>query len=441
MASSSSYSVLLRLNCPKVIFGSASYYRSLGKWSARSCASRFNRRGLCTATISSPWLMLPPEIEAGTMSYKFYSLANNKVQTLCPSDEIRDLRVMCRGSSHGWLALWSQHCNVFFNPISRRYIKLPSILNLSIFCKDGLFLYNPISGRLIKLPSILNLATFRKDYIFDPSRYVTKVILSCSPDEDEENCRVLILRDWGYALAFCCPGRSKEWTLMLDENTDDKRYYIDCVYSARLKVFFALTNDRKLETWDLGDLSSPKLIKVDETNIDQGHFYSFVDTFVPFPEKDLVVANEDLLLVIRYIMDHVGPDGSCFDVSDDCCSYAYPHMTIGFDIFKYDDSEKGKFEYLDSSSLGDLAIFVGSHNHSVAIQATEFPGVKPNSIYFTDAYGTGNLEGYNSQMYGHDIGIYNYQNKTVSPCYYPCDASSVKTIMPAPIWFFPSRSI
>ncbi|KAL3629325.1 hypothetical protein CASFOL_026547 [Castilleja foliolosa] len=345
------------------------------------------------------------------------------------------------GSSHGWLALLRPHHNGFYlyNPISRRYIELPSIFNLPIVFKDKFFLYNPISGGLIKLPSILNLATFFKDDILN----VTKVILSCSPDEDEENCRVVIVRDDGPALAFCCSGRSKEWTFMLDEERGE-RFYKDCVYSTSQNLFFGLTHDNELETWDLGDPSSPKLIKVDQTNIKQGHFYSLVDTFLLScgTKEHLVVAKEDLLLVIQYIAYHVGPDGSCFDNSDNSCPYNSRHMTIGFDIFKC-DSEKGKFEYLDRSSLGDLAIFVGKHSHSVAIQATEFPGVKPNSVYFTDAYGTGYLEGgelelgvesyHDIPICGHDNGIYNYQDKIVSPCYYPCDASSVKTITTAPI--------
>ncbi|KAL3629305.1 hypothetical protein CASFOL_026527 [Castilleja foliolosa] len=462
-----SSSSLLRLINAKGIIGSSSNYCMLGKWSARYRSSLFNLRGLSTATMpnqdSSPWLMLPPEIEAGTVSYKFYSVADNKVQTLCPIDKIRNLQLTCRGSSHGWLALLRPHHHeggfylrnpitgrYLHNPISGRLIKVPSILNLPTLFKDSFFLYNPISGRLIKLPSILNLATFFKDDMFGnlgSPRSITKVILSCSPDEDEDNCRAVIVRNSGYAMAFCCPGRSKEWTLMLDEDRD----YKDCVYSARLKLFFTLNSnyyEPRIETWDLRDLSSPKLIKVDETNIKQGHFYSLFHTFVPLrcgTKEHLVVAKEDLLLVVQYIMEDVGPDGSCFEDSDDSYPGNCHHMTIGFDIFKYDDSEKGKFEYLDSSSLGDLAIFVGSHNHSVAIQATEFPGVKPNSIYFTDAYGTGNFQGlesyYNSQICGHDIGIYNYQDKTVSPCYYPCDASSVKPILPAPIWFYPSRTI
>ncbi|KAL3629308.1 hypothetical protein CASFOL_026530 [Castilleja foliolosa] len=431
-----SSSSLFRLINAKGIVGSSSNYCMLGKWSARCSASLFNLRAFSTATAttaikavlnrdSPPWLMLPPEIEAGTTSYKFYSLADDKVLTRCLSDEIRNLRLTCRGSSHGWLALLSQHDGIFlYNPISRRHIKLPSILNLPLRfpCRD-----------------------IRKD-ILASARKVDKVILSCSPDE--ENCRVLIIRDGGNALAFCCPGRSKEWTLVLDENRGSNYYRSDCVYSARLKLFFALAcgNGRKLETWDLGDPSSPKLIKVDETNIKQGHFYSLLHTFSPltYGGKDhLVVAKEDLLLVIQYRMDSVGPDGSCFDLSDNSCPDNYPYMTIGFDIFKY-DSEKGKFEYLDSSSLGDLAIFVGKHSHSVAIQATQFPGVKPNSIYFTDTELTGKLEGnerddnYGLFCCGHDIGIYNYQDKTVSSCYYPCDVPSARRILAAPIWFFPN---
>ncbi|KAL3648032.1 hypothetical protein CASFOL_009000 [Castilleja foliolosa] len=453
-----SSSMPLSLICPKGKIGfSSNNHCMLGKWSAaRCCASSFNRRALgTTATTaieplpkqesSSPWLMLPPEFEAGgkTTSYEFYNLADNKVQTLSPNDEIGDLRLTCRGSSHGWLALLSQQ-------------------------DDGFFLYNPISGRHIKLPSILNLPTSApppKD-ILTSARYVSKVILSCSPDEDEENCRVLILRGSGNPLAFCCPGRSKDWTLMFDD--ENRRCYEDCVYSTRLKLFFVINShistdsyistvrygeifklkERKLETWDLGDLSSPKLIKVDKCN-----YFTTMESFFWYNcvrNEYLVVVDEDLLLVIQYILFSVGPDGSHYDDDDDRYKYeTIPdggrYMTIGFEIFKYDDSEKGKFKYLDRSSLGDLAIFVGKHNHSVAIQATEFPGVKPNSIYFTDGIYTGELEGNESNDWddyfwgsGHDIGIFNYQDKTVSQCYYPCDVQGMKIIVPAPIWFFPN---
>ncbi|KAL3642757.1 hypothetical protein CASFOL_013572 [Castilleja foliolosa] len=443
-----SFSVLLRSICHKLV-----------EWSARSVfASWFNLDAEfrpVTANESvlnqycSPWLMLSPESIGGTMSNKFYSLADNKVETPSPcSDVIRNHRMLtCRGSSHGWLALVSPQ-------------------------DDQLFLYNPISGRHINLPSIVNLPRLPIDDLIS-MRDVAKLILSCSPDEDEENCRAVVINGCGNALAFCFPGRSKEWTMMFDKKRG-RRGYVDIVYSDKQKLFFVLTNNSGIETWDLGDdpSSSPKLIKI--VNLDRNEF------FLSSPLKgavklmcgagtagNLVVAKEDLLLfVIRYVVDYVGPDGQCFGHTDkrrpdyvDPLNWDYDYvdgrhpdrfparchyMTVGFDIWKH-DPKSGKFNYLDSSSLGDLAIFVGEHSHSVAIPAThEFSELKPNSIYFTDGYYTGSLEGRvtRSGLFGrggHDIGIYNYKDRTVSPCYYPCDASSVKTILPAPIWFFPSQ--
>ncbi|GFP85603.1 hypothetical protein PHJA_000704000 [Phtheirospermum japonicum] len=79
-------------------------------------------------------------------------------------------------------------------------------------------------------------------------------------------------------------------------------------------------------------------------------------------------------------------------------------------------------------------MFVGL-NHSFAVSATAANGLKPNSIYFTDERGWRDDVIYG----GHDIGIFDYQNKTISPCYYPCDVQSFKRIRPATIWFTPSQ--
>ncbi|KAL3629393.1 hypothetical protein CASFOL_026615 [Castilleja foliolosa] len=143
----SSSSILLRSILAKGISTSTSNYCNFVKFSARSGASWFNRTGLSTATDTTavqnqdspggPWLMLPPEYEdgdvsykeykvglrqLGKMTYKFYSLLDNKVHTPCPDDVIRELRLVCRGSSHGWLALLGPRDEGFFlyNPITRR---------------------------------------------------------------------------------------------------------------------------------------------------------------------------------------------------------------------------------------------------------------------------------------------------------------------------------
>ncbi|KAL3629344.1 hypothetical protein CASFOL_026566 [Castilleja foliolosa] len=451
-----SSSPLLPSICVNGIFTSSSNYCMFGKWSPKSCASSFKLRGLSTATSTTaieavqnqdspgPWLMLPPEYEdgkhiyndqdgmyeIGKRTYKFYSLLDNKVQTPCFDEVIRDLPLTCRGSSHGWLALLGPQ-------------------------NEGFFLYNPITRRHIKLPSIFNLPKLPGDDILGSTssttwRDVDKLILTCSPDEDEENCRAVIINGFGNMLAFCCPGKSKEWTMMRDEERGD-RAYEDCVYSTSRKMLYGFTNNSGLEIWDLVDPSSPKLIKVDKRNYDQSiEMFLFVMCLY---KEFLVVAGEDLLLVVQYTMDTVGPDGSCFYHLDERPRPDNPrHMTISFDVFKH-DPEKGRFEFMDSSSsLGGFAIFVGQHHDAVAIPATQFPELKPDSIYFTDGYDVGPLDGYDSddddddderdgdkRFSGRDIGIYNYKDKTVSECYYPWDI--VKNKLTTPIWFFPSGKI
>ncbi|KAL3629342.1 hypothetical protein CASFOL_026564 [Castilleja foliolosa] len=443
-----SSSPLLPSICVNGIFTSTSNYCMFGKWSPKSCASSFKLRGLSTATSTTaikavqnedspgPWLMLPPEYEDGKFcraipgmhklgrrSYKFYSLLDNKVQTPCFDEVIRDLPLTCRGSSHGWLALLGP-------------------------CNEGFFLYNPITRRHIMLPSIFNLPKLPLDDFRSSSsptnwRDVRKLILTCSPDEDEENCRAVMINGFGNMLAICCPGKSKEWTMMMDEERGN-RYYNDCVYSTSRKLLYGLTNGSGLETWDLGDPSSPKLTKVDEcTNYTKSEAFFWWSCL---GREFLVIAGEDLLLVVQYIAD-VGPDGSYFDSSDELPRPdIVRHMTIGFDIFKH-DPEKGRFEFVDSSSsLGGLAIFIGQHHDAVAIPATRFPELKPDSIYFTDGYWKGPLDGYdkdddNDERFddGRDIGIFNYRDKTVSEYYYPWDI--VKDKVTTPIWFFPSSTI
>ncbi|GFP92570.1 hypothetical protein PHJA_001401200 [Phtheirospermum japonicum] len=81
-------------------------------------------------------------------------------------------------------------------------------------------------------------------------------------------------------------------------------------------------------------------------------------------------------------------------------------------------------------------MFIGL-NHSFALPAAEYPGLIPNSIYFTDVLRDNTpLKRWVDSIYGcHDVGIFNYENRTFSPCYYPRDFQSIKKIKPPPIWF------
>ncbi|CAA0826383.1 Unknown protein [Striga hermonthica] len=70
-------------------------------------------------------------------------------------------------------------------------------------------------------------------------------------------------------------------------------------------------------------------------------------------------------------------------------------------------------KYVEGSSLGGWALFVGFHIDAVALPAAEFPKLNPNSIYFTDSQQDSMIE--NFPTGGHDIDIFNYENKTVLP--------------------------
>ncbi|KAL3624278.1 hypothetical protein CASFOL_033094 [Castilleja foliolosa] len=410
--------------------GSSKYLISKPATSFKSFSTLFHRQ-MSTAAAQSespPWLMLPPSFEGGAMIHNFYSLTENKVITLTGSREKELSHVMSKpyhyrvltGSSHGYLALFS-----------RRTLDL--------------FLYNPISRRHIKLPPIQNLPNSPKN--------VAKVILSCSPDEDYENCRAVMMYNCTHMLAVCCPGRSKEWTPF-------GRYpdgYDEIVYSSEYQLLFGLTNyDDRLETWDLRGPSSPRMIMstplygdgYSELPHKKGPNYFFMPVedrpcYFRLPVEHLVVADHYLLLVTRFIIESVAPDGSyvdCYDEDSKNC----PHMTIDFDVHKF-DPEKGIFTHVDS--LGELALFIGLESDTVALPAGRFSGLKANSIYFTDTIGTGYWAvlnhrcDYAAPFGGHDNGIFNYEDKTISSCYYPCDVQSVQRILPSPMWFFPSSQI
>ncbi|GER35750.1 hypothetical protein STAS_12052 [Striga asiatica] len=161
--------------------------------------------------------------------------------------------------------------------------------------------------------------------------------------------------------------------------------------------------------------------------------------------EHLVMAGEDLLVVTQYVVCTFDFDGLYVDANDPY-GFSYerglPGVTVDFDVHKY-YPEDGELKYVEGSGscLGGWVLFVGIYGDAVALRAADFPELKPNSIYFTDALEDALIEDDNGDCPsgGHDIGIFNYENKTVSPCYFPCDAKNFRKTFPAPMWVFPSR--
>ncbi|KAL3624277.1 hypothetical protein CASFOL_033093 [Castilleja foliolosa] len=423
---------------PCLISKSPTPFKSLSPLSHRQLSTT----AAASDAAASPCLMLPPSFKCGVINHNFYSLEQNKVITLAGSREKELAEVLVKpfhhralkGSSHGYLALFDED-------------------------SLDLFLYNPISKRYIKLPLIRDLPNTSKKNYFT----VTKVILSCSPDEDYENCRAIMMYNCSL-LAFCLPWRSDKWT-SFGRFPDG---YKEIVYSSENHLLFGLTNkDKCLESWDLRDFSSPTMVmstdlysdnngseskdeeKLMTKRLESEDWYALPEEDRPcyfrFPEDRLVVANYQLLLVTRYMMGNVAPDGSYVDCHKEEAKNC-PHFTIDFDVHKY-NPEKGNFTHLDW--LVDLALFVGGlESDTFALPVSSCSGLKANSVYFTDSTGTSywkTMNGiccdYAAPFGGHDIGIFDYENKTISSCYYPCDVESVEMILPSPMWFFPSSPI
>ncbi|GFP94223.1 hypothetical protein PHJA_001566800 [Phtheirospermum japonicum] len=329
------------------------------------------------------------------MVYQFYSLGENRVLGFKkrPEEEsMVDNNYNILGSCHGWLVLLNKHdCDMFLS--------------------------NPLTGGHIKLPPIQALPD------------IPILIFDCSPDEKDGSCRVIIAYgERRNRLAFCCPGTSTEWTTL-----GDLSGYESCVYSSRQGLFFCCIKNyygahvvNHFEAWDLQDPLSPKkTIRLAVSMDHQDNNRHLLDRKKACGCFEFLVSTEtsdEIFLVRRFVKHWMGPHGL-----DD----STPYTTVGFNVYRY-DPETGSLKYMDGS-LGGLALFVGSNN-GFALSAAEFPELKPNSIYYTTPPQWSDCCG------GHDVGIFNYQDQTFSPCFYPPDVESRKRVS-GPMWFTPTRLV
>ncbi|KAL3647780.1 hypothetical protein CASFOL_008748 [Castilleja foliolosa] len=373
----------------------------------------------------SPCLMLPPTFDdcSDDMVYNMYNLAQNKVlkfnnKKLIPEDDTRIV-----GSSHGWLALFDErNCDLILtNPVTRRHVKLP--------------------------PSKSDISSG------------VKVIISC--DAEHEDCQAMMI-DVDRRLSFCCPSRSPtEWTPLgaltrtLSLSDVRKRSYEDIVYSSRHNLFFCVTetyNGDDFEAWDVS--SNPPILRWENRDdlLNYSKYGKLLDRAADLLEAEtglwccshhtylvFVEQTDQLFFMTRHIVPQMALDGSSVEVLGD---NSYPYKTVSFDVLKVDwelGGDGGRLSYLDGGSFDGLAMFVGV-NHSFAVLATEDNGLKPNTIYFTDDKSITPPKWSDRKYGGHDIGIFDYENKTISSCYYPCDLQSFKKIIPEPIWFTQSNN-
>ncbi|CAK9186233.1 unnamed protein product [Ilex paraguariensis] len=129
----------------------------------------------------------------------------------------------------------------------------------------------------------------------------------------------------------------------------------------------------------------------------------------------------DLLIVQRFLIRIKSDDNR--------------HVTYRFKIFKLQFNPNEEAERVEVKSLGGDALFLGD-NQSMAVLASDFPGCRPNCIYFTDHY---LMVAHPPPVYGRcDLGIFNVDDGSFQGlCNLDC---SQKHLVPA-IWILPTPSL
>ncbi|GER29545.1 hypothetical protein STAS_05420 [Striga asiatica] len=452
----------------------------------RRTPSRYHLNLLCrtycapvTATCSSssnpkaaPLLMLPPALDNNNkknLVFRFYKLAENQVISRRDEEEIitpssvSDLSIV--GSSHGWLSMLddSKSGGLFlYNPLTQRRINLPPLPE-GISLVTSLVLSGPHpdeddSCRAVALLGYENSLAFccpnsrtRAEWTQLGKRTgYTSVAYSTSQkrffcfaskssshddeedgdgeeeeeDEDEENDDDDDEED----------GDGEEEEEDEDEENDDDDDDDDDDDNDELYPH--------LEAWDLQDPVSPTMIPmlicVDKKCYPVAHSCKEEYEYKRYSCRDyqfLVVAEASgqLFHVRRFVKDWMGPKDyyavdSYYGPKVGMLKDPPPYVSMGFDVHKY-DPETGSLVYMDAS-LDGLAFFVGTNN-GFALPAADHPGLKPDSVYYTEPPQWIHIG-------GHDVGIFDYKLKDFcpSPCFYPTDVQSTKTTC-GPKWFTP----
>ncbi|OIT19892.1 hypothetical protein A4A49_62148 [Nicotiana attenuata] len=87
-------------------------------------------------------------------------------------------------------------------------------------------------------------------------------------------------------------------------------------------------------------------------------------------------------------------------------------LTYGTTNFRVFELDLVTCKLKQTKELGDRALFIG-HNASRSVQASQFPGIKPNHIYFTDDYWESYLAF--EEGGGLDMGVFSLVDGTIIP--------------------------
>ncbi|KAH0690397.1 hypothetical protein KY290_018632 [Solanum tuberosum] len=279
-------------------------------------------------------------------------------------------------------------------------------------------LLHPFSGVEIELPHPNTTKNYEDHEVGYPWTFFHKAVLSASPSHTSNYILAVIDGNRKF-FSFWRPGDLR-WTRIDNINSPYKHMHRDLVYYT--ENFYAVDWNGRVLVYDVTG-SSPthtQIVAILPPHHMGDEFY-------------ILESIGSLFVVVRYGVKSRPPirEDSSRRIS---LTPIYPndgtetYGTTNFGVFEV-DLAAGKLR--ESKQVGDRALFLGA-NASISVQASQFPGVKLNHIYYTDDFVEAYL--FYEEGGGRDMGVYNIANGSFEPHY---NGVSLSRVCP-PIWVTPT---
>ncbi|XP_042420646.1 F-box protein At2g05970-like [Zingiber officinale] len=368
-------------------------------WSAaahevRTRSRRFEFRG------QGPWLMFGGGPDRDSSAATFYTLDEGREYTI-PLPDAPISRRFLLGSAHGWVITYDTSLGLFqlLNPITGSQIDLPSVVSNHLdIIHDNDERSNIRTRRQFPLiESLIETPPF-------------KAILSADPSLEDDYTVVFI----HYFIPSICFTRSgyESWFQLNDVNQfQDILFHKGKLYATTISgsVQVCVIDDARLRRGEL-----PTFTPVIPPDPDHCHFDYLAET-----------PRGDLLNIQRKLGRH--------------------DLTVFVEVYRLQLEEEILSRRTEQvKDLGELIIFLGS-NHPLCLSASDFPHLRPNSIYFTDELTLFNRhrrtmrieeqsisgESQSCPPFPVDVGIYSMTDRTFTSIL-PGDP---RLKWPPPVWF------
>ncbi|KAF3636511.1 putative glycerol-3-phosphate acyltransferase 3-like [Capsicum annuum] len=276
-------------------------------------------------------------------------------------------------------------------------------------------LLHPFSGVQIELPHQNTTVSYAFHRTFKPWIYISKAVLSANPCHTSDY--VLVVAEGRFAhLSLWRPG-DLLWTRIMEptcKNVSDVVYFSGRLYTVSYGGY--------VRVYDVGGYEVKSHLITQTVPWIAGRYYILESLGSLF----VVARRSSDIVPFRYDRERIPP--RFITVEDDEEGALFMYRTNNFLVFEIDLDAN---EAIPTRDLGDKAFFLGA-SASLSVQASQFTGIRPNHIYFTDT----NL---NSCLYfdhggGLDMGVFNLADGSIQPHY---DGVSLSRFCP-PIWVTPN---